>query len=260
MISRVFLQRIFLVGILVIGVLLLSILVFRYQTINVLVPQVDIPSGTKVAAPMLRVETWPASGGFSGIVTDPAEIVGKTTQTVLSAGAPINVTALGDRAAVALDPRYPAMSEAEAGKMVVFIRSDLVRSSGNTVVPGERVSIVQVDPVSLKAEIVLQRVLVIAARSDTGGNLRLDKRIVSDGPAVIPAGYLLALDPANALKILATPSAQLTFVPVAVCSPLMPNIASEEDATQLAAAQLAAACPGTATGAPVAAPVASPGT
>jgi len=244
MINRVFLQRLFMVGILIVGVLLLSILVFRYRTVTILVPAADISAGTKIEATMLKQEVWPEAGSFKGIVVDPASIVGQTTQISLPANAPISLNALGQLAQQAADPRYPAMISSENNKMIVFVRSDLVRSTGNTVIPGERVNIVRVDPISLEATVIFQRVLVIAARSDTGLNLDLNRSIVSAGPTTIPAGYLLALVPNNALELLKIPAAQLTLVPTGACSPFLPLIISEQ-----AADQAAAACGGSTPGA-----------
>lgn len=236
MINRIFLQRLFMVGILIVGVLLLSILVFRYRTVTILVPTADISAGTKIEATMLQQKVWPEAGSFTGIVVDPASIIGQTTQVSLPADAPISLNVLGPRAQQAADPRYPAMISSEANKMVIFVPSDLVRSTGNTVITGERVNIVQVDPISLEAKVIFQRVLVIAARSDAGLNIDLNQSIVSNGPTVIPAGYLLALTPGNALQLLKIPATQLTLVPVGVCSPFLPTVPFEQAADQAATA------------------------
>lgn len=230
MFSRVFLQRLFVAGILVVGLLLVSILVLRYQTVTILVPRGTIPAGTKIEATMLVSSQWPTNGLFEGVVTSADQIVGKTTQIELREKVPITVAALGARAAASEDLRYPALTDTEAGKLILFIRSDLSRSTGNTVVPGERITIFRLDPVSNTASVLLQRVLVVAARTESGTDLRMDARSVSLGGegSIIPAGYLIALELNNALELMRVPDSQLLLVPENACAPFLPFGKSEQ--------------------------------
>jgi hypothetical protein len=107
----------------------------------------------------------------------------------------------------------------------IFIPVDLRRSSGGTVVPGDLVNLL-IPNGDGSATFILQKVPVVAARSEEGRSVEITRDIVagSAGGGAGVAGYIVAVTPDNALRIFAVQLDAIVLIPTTSDAPLIPGV------------------------------------
>lgn len=220
--SRTFIQRLFLVGILIAAGLLLAILVFRYPTRNIPVLAVQVETGRTIEERMIKQISWPENAVYAGLILTVDELVGKTAAVPIAPGVPLTLN-LVSAGGASDDPRFPGARIEDKFRVKVFVGSDLARSSGNTIVIGDYVNVIWRNPETQRAEILMQKVRVVGARSEQGLGMALGLTQVTVGTSgaknVRPVGYLLSLDMPLALKLLAYAPESVLLVPTSACAP-----------------------------------------
>jgi len=253
MINRTTFQRIFLVGILLSAFALLSVIVFRYPTSEIWTLRARVAAGQTIKEADVRQLSLPTvvvERFGERIVTSKEALVGKIATISIDPDVPIMVGAVGavdpscrtpeqqaaaaasGKPCTALDPRYPALAAGDERKLKIFIPVDLLRSSGGTVVPGDLVNLL-VPNGDGTATFILQKVPVVAARSEDGRSVDLTRDIVA-GPGgkgtVTVAGYIVAVTPENAQRIFAVLINSIIMIPTTNDAPTIPGVPSAQSA------------------------------
>lgn len=91
-----------------------------------------------------------------GVITDPKAVIGKTARDTLFSGDPIR------------PERIYQDSFIKPGEKLIAVSTDLVRSVGGSVVPGDRVDVVWVSSASVPAQTIARSVRIVDLRSADG--------------------------------------------------------------------------------------------
>lgn len=252
MINRTTFQRIFLIAILLSALALLSVIVFRYPTTEIWTLRARVAAGQTIKEADLRQLSLPTvvvERFGERIVAEKEGLIGKIATISIDADVPILVGAVGavdpscrtpeqqaaaaasGKPCTALDPRYPALAAGDEKKLKIFIPVDLRRSSGGTVVPGDLVNLL-IPNGDGSATFVLQKVPVVAARSEDGRSIELTREIVATsgkGGATV-AGYIVAVTPENALRIFAVQLDAIVMIPTTSDAPIIPGVPNAQSA------------------------------
>lgn len=204
-ILRMVLMGVFLLAI--VGLVAFSIL--RVQTTQIPVAAVNITAGQTIEQQHLRMKSVPLDSLYTGQFTDVEQIVGKTAVVAITEGSPMLAGALSETGS--LSTRFRDLAEDDADKLIVFVRTDIVRSSGFTVRSGDYVNLMRV--VGGTSSIFLEKVHIVGARNADGNEVTpVAPGTSARTPAQRVAGYLLALAPEDAALVAGIPSEQLYLI------------------------------------------------
>jgi hypothetical protein len=249
---------------LIIGLIVVVIMV-RLPTGNIPVLNKHVEAGTVIAAADVDSLSWPQVATIPNMVLDPAEVIGKTTATSIDPRQPIvtnmlvDPTRTGTNAVV--DPHFPYAIKSDLPLIKMFVPVDIRRGDGGAIQPGNYVNVLRVTGPD-QGSIILQKIHVVSARGADGHEILLapitttpvDPAAPPAAAVVLPAGYLLAVTPAQAVLLAAVDPIQIFLVYTTADAPdLSCSIPSGLPAANCGGAVAPAATP-----APSAVPQASP--
>jgi Flp pilus assembly protein CpaB len=217
-ILRLVLMAVFLLAI--VGLVAFSIL--RVQTTQIPVAAGDIAVGQTIEQSDLRMKSVPLDSLYASQYTDVEQIVGKTAVVAISAGSPMLRTTLSETGS--LSTRFKDLGPDDADKLIVFVRTDIVRSSGFTIRSGDYVNLMRVYSVNNQptTSIFLEKVHVVGARNADGNEVTpVQPGAVARSASQRIAGYLLALSPEDAALVAGISPEQLYLIYTTLDAPAL---------------------------------------
>lgn len=222
MFSRTLFQRIVIITIVLTALALFGVVALRYPTTEIPVLSVKVEAGSVIEEAQVRTISWPLNAVFPGLVNKPELIIGKTAAVDIAPNTPIVLSQIGERAAQE-DTRFPAADPSDVNKLKFFLQTDLRRSAGQVILPGDYVDVVYSDPEKNRGQIILQKIHVVGARTASGQDTTgIPSKTTSGGggllggggskKTLLVAGYLLALTPEQVEKIAAVDYTKLLLV------------------------------------------------
>ena len=174
---------------------------------NIPVAAVTIASGDLITADKIATVDVSSSGIYPDQITDKTLVIGKFAQAAIQKGAPFFFSTIANQSA---SQTVGFLSEEDAGKQVIFVRTDLAHADGNIIQPGSYANLMQVDQTKGVSRIFLEKVHVVGARNADGNAVApLPPGGTVTSPAQRIAGYLLALNPLDAAYVAGIPQDNL---------------------------------------------------
>ncbi len=220
----------------IVFVLLLAAIGYRFVNRSVPVLRVSIEAGALItesivgsreisdSAVIYTIDANGDGGGDAYTVIDPADLVNRVALVAIPAGVPITENMLRDD--TVSDPRFPAALPEDAVRIKYYVQTDLRRSSGGLVRPGDLVNVLVADERSGSSNWVLQRVRVVGALTETGAPVVFaDNASVTDARGRFAvAGYLLSLLPEQVPLVARYPATSVSLLLVTDKTDLLPGV------------------------------------
>lgn len=208
---------------------LVAFSILRVQTTEIPVAATNLRAGQVIEAGHLRMKTVPLDGIYAGQYSDARQIVGRTLLVGIPADSPILTTVLaeeGDRP----NREFPGMTAEDEGKLIVFVKTDLVSSSGNVVRAGDYVNVLHVSYNRCRGSLFLERVRVVGARNADGNEVTpVAQGASAKDPSQRIAGYLLAVTPEQSVLLAGLPADQLRLIYTTADAPPLSQLPVEVD-------------------------------
>jgi len=220
----------------VVFVLLLAAIGYRFVNRSVPVLRVGVEAGALItneiigsreisdAAVIYTIDANGDGGGDAYTVLSPADLVNRVALVTIPAGVPITENMLRDD--TVSDPRFPAALPEDAVKIKYYVQTDLRRSSGGLVRPGDLVNILVSDERSGSSSWVLQRVRVVGALTEAGAPVIFanNTSVTDSRGRFAVAGYLLSLRAEQVPLVARYPATSISLLLVTDKTDLLPGV------------------------------------
>jgi hypothetical protein len=228
--------RVLIVAAGIVFVLLLAAIGYRFVNRSVPVLRVGVEAGALITEPIIgsreisdaaviyTIDANGDGGGDAYTVIDPADLVNRVALVAIPAGVPITENMLRDD--TVSDPRFPAALPEDAVRIKYYVQTDLRRSSGGLVRPGDLVNVLVADERSGSSNWVLQRVRVVGALTEAGAPVIFaNNSSVTDARGRFAvAGYLLSLLPEQVPLVARYPATSISLLLVTDKTDLLPGV------------------------------------
>lgn len=227
-------SRILIVAAGIVFVLLLAAIGYRFVNRSVPVLRVGVEAGALITEQIVGSReisdsaviytTDAAGGGDAYTIVDAADLVNRVALVAIPAGVPITENMLRDD--TVSDPRFPAALPEDAVRIKYYVQTDLRRSSGGLVRPGDLVNVLVADERSGSSNWVLQRVRVVGALTEAGAPVVFaNNSSVTDARGRFAvAGYLLSLLPEQVPLVARYPATSISLLLVTDKTDLLPGV------------------------------------
>jgi hypothetical protein len=227
------LSRVLLGATVLVALTLLGVNLYVYSTREVPVLKAGIEANTLIREDLVEMVPVPdaqilltkGSDGSSVpfTVLDPAEVANHVALVAIPAGVPITSNMLGPDGVI--DPRFPYAIEQDTRRIKYYVPTDLRRSSGGLIRPGDLVNVLVSAERSGQSQWVIQRVRVIGALTEAGTPVAFTTDSATNGGnRFAVAGYLLSLLPEQIPLIAQWPSESVSLLLVTKETEMLVNV------------------------------------
>ena len=141
----------------------------------------------------------------------------------IPAGVPITANMLGPDGVI--DPRFPYATEQDTKRIKFYVPTDLRRSSGGLIRPGDLVNVLLTTDASNNSRYLIQRVRVVGALTEAGTPVAFTTTSATNGGnRFAVAGYLLSLTPEQVPLVAQYPSEAISLLLVTKETMMIPGV------------------------------------
>lgn len=228
------LSRILLGATVLVALTLLGVNLYVYSTREVPVLKAGVEANTLIRDDLVEMVPVPdaqilltkgadgASTPFTVLSRD--EVANHVALVAIPAGVPITSNMLA--ADGVIDPRFPFALEQDVRRIKFYVPTDLRRSSGGLIRPGDLVNVLYSDQrAGRPSEWLIQRVRVVGALTEAGTPVAFTTDSATNGSnRFAVAGYLLSLLPDQIARIAAKPSESISLMLVTKDTEFLPGV------------------------------------
>jgi len=227
------LSRVLLAATVLVALTLLGVNLYVYSTREVPVLKAGIEANSLIREDMVEMVPIPdaqillmkSADGSSTPFTllSLEDVVDHVALVSIPAGVPISANMLGPDGVI--DPRFPYAIEQDTKRIKFYVPTDLRRSSGGLIRPGDLVNVLLTTDGSNNSRYLIQSVRVVGALTEAGTPVAFTTDSATNGGSRFAvAGYLISLLPEQVPLIAMYPSEAISLLLVTKETIMVPGI------------------------------------